>query len=161
MKTYANISNGLAFPHDNVCMFKSTHGHNYKMGYFRIDAMPYSAVIELLKGNQIKIIDATHHSKPLTDGLKYGLTTWTLVFNRALGYDIKVAPWQTKEMRKVSRRNGDVKKLVRTIRGLNKLFGNKGPAIIGDNIYIECHQNFKYDDKMEIFYKKDNENVLA
>lgn len=157
MKTYANISNGLAFPHDDVCMFKSTHGHNYRMGYFRLDAMPYSAVIELLKGHKIKIVDATHHDKPLTDGLKFGLTTWVLVFNRALGYDVMVAPWQTKEMWRASRRNSDVKKLVKTIRGLNKLFDNKGPAKIGENIQIECYRNFKYDDKMREFYEKENQ----
>ena len=141
----ANISNGLAFRHDNVCCFQSNHGHNAKMGYFRMDAMPYSVVIWLLRGGRIEIVDATSGKKPLTDALKFGLPAWCLVFNRALRLDARVCEWQTREMTTASRL--DVHKpLVQTIRKLEKLYGNKGPCVIGKNIGTRIVKNFPCDD---------------
>lgn len=148
MRTYANITNGLVFPHDDVCNFMSTHGHSYKVGYLRIDSMPYSAVIELLCGRSIKIVDATQHNKPLTDGLKFGLTTWLLIFNRAIGRkDVKVVKWQTPEMWKAANFYKPHEKIVRRIRRLCHIFPSKKPAIVGENVFIECYRLFKFDDK--------------
>lgn len=144
----ANATNGLAFPpFDAVSMFLSTHGHNYKMGYFRIDAMPYNAVIKLLKGERITLIDATQHNKELPDSFKFGVTTWALVFNRALGLrNTVVAPWQTKEMLKAAN-SATHKMLVQRIRRLREVFGYQKPIRIGDNIIFEVHKAFPYDDK--------------
>ena len=144
----ANATNGLAFPpYDAVSMFLSTHGHSYKSGYFRIDAMPYNAVIELLKGSTITIVDATQHDKELPDSFKFGLTTWVLVFNRAIGFrQSKVAPWQTKEMLKIS--SGSIHKpLVQRIRRLIEIYGKPDRLItIGHQVKIEVYRNFKLDD---------------
>lgn len=155
----ANISNGLPYQHDEVCHFQSNHGHNAKCGYFRIDAMPYSAIIALLKGEQITIIDATRRHKKLTDAQKFGIPTWCLVFNRAIGKrKVKVCSWQTPEMLKVS--HSDIHKpLVQSIRKLMKYYGVICPAIINENIILSCHQNFIADDnpkRMRQLLKKES-----
>ena len=151
MKVYANITNGLYFPHDEVCHFMSSHGHNYSMGYLRLDSMPYSAVIELLCGRQIKVVDASPSGKALTDGLRYGLTTWVLVFNRALREnDVRVAPWQTREMWLAAHRGKDADKIKRRIRRLESVYGNSGPVQIGRQILTECTPHFALDDKPEL-----------
>ena len=147
--TLANISNGLAFPHDDVCYFQSQHGHNCKIGYFRIDAMPLKAIIHLLKGGTITIIDATRHGKLITDAQKFGVVSWCLIFNRAIRKKVdKVCHWQTKEMEIVAS-NGIHKKLIQTIRKLAKYFGSTKPAIINDNIKLICHHGFIADDNVK------------
>lgn len=149
IRRYANITNGLCFPpYHDVCHFMSSHGHSFKIGYLRLDSMPYSAVIHLLKGHTIQIVDATQHAKPLTDALKYGLITWCLIFNRAIGFkNLVVAKWETPEMRKAAHYSDVANKIKQRIRRLESVFGNKGPVIIGKNVLIKCHRNFKYDDK--------------
>ena len=143
----ANATNGLAFPpYDAVSMFLSTHGHNCKFGYFRIDAMPYLVVIRLLQGETITMVDATQHNKPLTDAFKFGLTTWALVFNRAIRNEVQVAPWQTIPMWRNAHSN-HFKPLVQRIRRLAEIYKPSKPAIISDNILVEVHRNFMYDDK--------------
>lgn len=144
----ANIRAGLAYPHDGVCAFLSTHAHSYKMGYFRIDAMPYDAVLHLLKGGNVEIIDGTQHDKPLSDALKYGVTTWALVFNRALRYSGQVAPWETPEMRRAARAKRH-KPLVQMIRKLADLVG-RHPIIIGQNLHLTCHRQIAHDDRVDI-----------
>jgi hypothetical protein len=149
----ANMMNGLAYPpYDNVCYFQSCYGHHAGYGYFRIDSMPYNAVIYLLRGGQLTVIDATRKLKPLSDALKYGVPTWCLVFNRALGKEyrsIKVCDWQTPEMLNVAL-NSIHKPLVQTIRKLIKIYGYRNPAIIGKNVHLECHQEALFDDKPEM-----------
>ena len=161
MKIYANITNGLCFPHNDVCHFMSTHGHSFKMGYLRLDSMPYSAAIELLRGQDIIIKDASQHNKPLTDGLRYGVSTWAMIFNRAIGSDhTRVAPWTTKEMWYAAYRTDVSSKIVQRIRRLKEVYGDCGPVNIFDRsdkirmlekvspaILLECHRNFKLDDK--------------
>jgi len=151
----ANIRNGLAYPHDDVCAFQSQHAHHCKKcGYFRIDAMPYNAVIQLLKGNTIEIIDATHHNKPLSDALKYGVPTWCLVFNRALRLrHTTVCSWQTRAMTEIAndRRH---KPLVQAIRKLIELYGHNGPAVCDENVLLTCHKNVDFDDKPELLKKE-------
>jgi len=147
----ANMMNGLAYPsYDDLCYFQSCYGHHASYGYFRIDAMPYKTVLQLLKGGQITIIDATRKKKPLSDALKFGVPTWCIVFNRALDFKgsrhIKVCDWQTPEMKKIALSRCH-KPLVQTIRKLVKVFGYQKPAIIGDNIHLERHQNAVFDDK--------------
>jgi len=143
----ANLSNGLVFPHDMVCNFQSNHGHHKKLGYFRIDAMPYTATIHLLQGGEVTIVDASLHQKALTDAQKYGVTTWCLVFNRALKlYGIRVAPWQTRDMEQVANSNIH-RQLVHSIRKLVKLYGDNGPAVIGQNVKLECASQCDWDDK--------------
>ena len=143
----ANATNGLAFPpYEAISMFLSTHGHHYSDGYFRIDAMPYSAVVELLKGGSLTIVDATRNGKALPDSFRFGVTTWCLVFNRAIGYrHQKVSVWQTQEMVHIAY-NGKHKKLVQRIRRLALIFGQSQPAIIGRNILLEVHHGFIGDD---------------
>lgn len=143
----ANATNGLAFPpFDAVSMFLSTHGHNYQFGYFRIDAMPYIAVIELLEGNQILMVDATQHNKELPDAFKFGLTTWCIVFNRAIRQELRVANWQTREMW-LNGHSARFKPLVQRIRRLAEIYHPSCPAILGDNVLVEVHRNFELDDK--------------
>jgi len=143
----ANLSNGIAFPHDDVCYFQSNHGHNCKMGYFRHDAMPPQAIIHLLTGGEITIVDATAKNKSLTDAQKFGVPTFCLVFNRAIKRrDIKVCSWQTREMEKVA--YADIhKKLVQTIRKLVRIYGHSGPITIGQKMKFVCHAGFPMDDK--------------
>lgn len=145
----ANISNGLAFPHDDVCHFQSQFGHHAKYGYFRIDSMPYSAIIHLLQGNEIEIIDATAKDKPLTDAFRYGIPTWCLVINRTMKYDwknIRVCEWQTKEMINASKVHEGY---MHSIRKLVNLYGNTiEPITIGNQVKLTCHRLFQYDDRM-------------
>jgi hypothetical protein len=143
----ANISNGLAFPHDDVSFFQSQHGHNCKMGYFRLDAMPYRAIIHLMKGEEIVIVDATRRHKPLTDAQKFGVVTWALVYNRAIGCKVKVCAWQTPEMGRVALSHIHAK-AVQTLRHLAKYYNPRRPAIIGDNVKLVCHQGFVADDNV-------------
>ncbi len=152
MLTLANIRNGLAFPHDDVCYFQSQYGHKAKLGYFRIDSMPYRAVIHLLMGKELKIVDATRRHKLLTDALKFGVPTWCLVFNRSLGKtyrSIKVCDWETPEMRRLAHHTDIHESSIDSIRKLIHLYGYTKPAIIGDNILLECHQAFVADDQIE------------
>jgi hypothetical protein len=147
----ANMMNGLAYPpYDDICYFQSTYGHHASYGYFRIDAVPYKAIIHLLKGGSITIIDATRRSKPLSDAMKFGVPTWCIVFNRALNFKgsrhIKVCDWQTPEMKKVALSQIH-KPTTNTIRKLIKIYGYKKPVIIGKNVFVECHQGAIFDDK--------------
>lgn len=146
----ANIRNGLAYPHDDVCLFQSNHGHQASIGYFRIDAMPYAAVIHLLQGGRITVIDATARNKVLTDALQYGVPTWCMVFNRAIGHrEVVVAPWVTRELVNIA--HGPIHKpLVQTIRKLARLYPPAGPLRIGDNVLFECHPVCGFDDKPEL-----------
>lgn len=150
MLRVANATNGLAFPpYDAVSMFLSTHGHSYSLGYFVHYAMPWSAVIRLLQGGSVLIVDATQHNKPLPDAIKFGVTTFALVFNRAIGeYNLVVAPWQTPEMKRVAL-SGTHKKLVQRIRRLAKVFGHNGAVQMGKQIKWEVHRCFTLDDKPE------------
>jgi hypothetical protein len=117
------------------------------MGYFRIDAMPYNAIIHLLNGGHITIIDATRRHKPLTDALRFGVPTWCLVYNRAIRRkNWKVCEWETPEMRKIS--NLDIHKpLVQSIRKIAKYYNKSLPIVIGGQVHLECHQGFIADDK--------------
>lgn len=148
MKRYANITNGLAYPHDDVCALMSTHAHHYACGYLRLDSMPYSAAIELLKGRRILIIDATQHNKPLTDALRYGLPTWCRIFNRAIRINTQpVCDWETPHISRAAYTGPHAAKITQRIRRLAAVYGNSGPAIIGLNVLVECHRRFPYDDK--------------
>ena len=142
----ANISNGLAYPHDDVCLFQSNHGHHASTGYFRIDAMPYRAVIHLLRGGSLTIIDGTARNKPLSDALRFGVPTWCLVFNRAIGSrSVAVAPWCTREMINIA--HGSLHgPLVQSIRKLAKLFPPVQPAVVGQTVILECHPLCRHDD---------------
>lgn len=149
----ANMSNGLAFPpYDGISYFQSQYGHQAKLGYFNHDALPVDSIVELLKGNVLYLTDATRKNKALTDAFKYGVPTFCLVFNRAIGlFDktyryIKVCDWQTPEMLKVS--HSDIHKPeVQKIRKLIRIFGYKKPAIIGNNVILQVHSGFIGDDK--------------
>ncbi len=149
----ANISNGLAFPpYDDYCYFQSQYGHQAKYGYFNKDALSIKAIVELLKGNTLYLIDATRKNKALSDAFKFGVPTFCLVFNRAIGIHdktyrkIQVCEWQTPEMLKVS--HSDIHKpTVQKIRKLINLFDYTKPAIIGGNVILEIHNNFIGDDK--------------
>lgn len=146
----ANATNGLRYePYDEVSMFLSTHGHNYKMGYFRIDAMPYKAVIHLLKGGHITMVDATPSDKQLPDAFKFGMTTWALVFNRALRSRVRFAPWVTREMVRCANSKTHYK-LIQRIRRLMAICGSVKPLIYGDNVFFEVHRQVDFDDKPEL-----------
>lgn len=146
----ANITNGLAYPHDDICYFQSQYGHSRAYGYFCLDSMPYRAVRHLLLGGKIEIIDATAKNKKLTDAQKYGIVTWCIVFNRALNHKgskfIKVCDWETKHMLSaaLSERH---KPTVRGIRKLIKIYGYQAPAIIGKNVLLTCYSGISWDDK--------------
>ena len=149
----ANIRNGLVYPHDDTCYFQSCYGHQMKTGYCRIDSMPHRAIIHLLKGGTIKIVDATSNVKKLTDAQKFGVATWCLIFNRAIrAYGVEVCKWQTKHMREViyhPKFRNKHKKLVKVIRKLISVYGYTKPAIIGDNVHLKCYQKVHFDDNSE------------
>jgi hypothetical protein len=148
MLRLANMSNGLAYPHDMVAYFQSQYAHHMKLNYFNRDAMPWDAVIHLLKGGEICVIDASQHHR-LTDALKYGVPTWCAVFNRAVYQQANVCSWFTPEMRKVST-SKHVKPIVNSIRKLVGLIGSSGPLIISQNVHLICHMGVKFDDKPEM-----------
>ena len=150
IRWYANIRNGLAYSHDEVCCFLSTFGHHLKDGYFRLDAMPYSAAILLLTGQRIGIVDGTQHNKPLSDALRTGVPTWCRVFNRAINRnDAKVCSWETVHMRQAANQQR-VRPIVQTIRKLAAIYGVAGPAVIGENVILKCHREVTFDDKPDV-----------
>lgn len=151
----ANISNGLAFPHEGTCWFQSNHGHQHKIGYFSKDAMPWDATIELLNGGHVQIIDATRTSKLLTDAQKFGVPTWMLIFNRAIRLaNVKVCEWETKEMRDLAA-SGVHYDLVQQIRRLAKYFPPRTvPLVMGRDISLVCYQNAEWDDKPDRLKRK-------
>ncbi len=144
----ANFSNGLALCNpDGICYFQSMYGHSAKLGYFRIDSMPLDAVKRFLQGDHLLIMDATRRQKQLTDALKYGVATWCLVFNRAIGQrDVRVCDWQTREMVKVAH-SAIHKPTVQTLRKMIKIYGFKQPAVISRNIFFTCIKGATWDDK--------------
>jgi hypothetical protein len=75
------------------------------------------------------------------------------VFNWAVcdaADEVKVCEWETPEIRKAAKMHD---KLKRRIRRLAAVFGAKRPAVIGENVIIECHRLFESDDKPEIIRK--------
>eukprot|EP00658_Telonema_sp_P-2_P004560 TRINITY_DN11695_c0_g1_i5.p1 TRINITY_DN11695_c0_g1~~TRINITY_DN11695_c0_g1_i5.p1 ORF type:complete len:226 (+),score=37.34 TRINITY_DN11695_c0_g1_i5:206-883(+) len=137
----ANLSNGIMYPHDDVCYFASQMAHHKPQGYFNAFAMPIRAVIVLLLGGELKIVDATRHDKPLSDALKKGVPTWCLLFNRAIkARGIQVCPWQTDDMAEVA--NSRYRKLA-------EYYGHTQPAVCGTNVHLECHAQCTFDDKPE------------
>ncbi len=150
----ANATNGLAYPpYDAISMFLSTHGHSCKMGYFRIDAMPYMAVVELLKGGNITLVDATQHNKTLPDAFKFGLTTWCMVFNRAIKKEASPAEWATRDMYRAANSHYH-KKLVQRIRRLVAVYGSTKPAVIGDNVLVEVKRLVDFDDNPSLLAER-------
>lgn len=145
----ANLCNGLPYPHDAVCYFQSQYGHHKAYGYFRMDSMPYDAVLTLLSGGTVEIIDATQHSKPLTDAQRYGVATWCCVFNRAIRQPALPAPWVTRDVVGVAR-SSHHEPLIRSIRRLSKIVGMTRPAVIGANVILTCHRHVRFDDKPEL-----------
>lgn len=150
----ANFSNGIVYPHDDICYFQSMYGHHAKLGYFRLDSMPIRAIVAALKGERLTIIDATRRHKRLTDALKYGVPTWCLVFNRAIGYkSVPVCDWATPEMVRLAHSDFHDKTKA-TIRKLSNIYGDCGPVIIGENLILECHQAAEWDDKPKRIKRK-------
>lgn len=142
----ANMSNGLAFPHDDICYFQSNYGHKAELGYFRVDAMPPRVIVHLLGGGSIEILDGTRRHKPMTDAQKFGVPTWLLVFNRAIGIKgRRVCSWQTRDMEQIamSEIHDQTKD---TIRKLVRVFSHSGPLEIGNQVKLFCQQNFHADD---------------
>ena len=147
----ANASNGLAFPHDGVCFFQSQHAHHMKHGYFADNAMPWDAVVALLKDGTVTVVDATRKDKRMTGALKFGVPTWCLVYNRAVRrLGVRVCEWETPEMRHVAM-NGYHEHLLGPIRRLARVYARAGarPAVIGKNVILECHSGFVADDDPE------------
>ncbi len=148
----ANVSNGLAFPHDDICYFQSNHAHQLSSGYFARDAMPLSAVVHLLRGGELEIVDATRSSKRLTDAQRLGVATWCLVFNRAVApilpgaRSVRVCPWQTREMARLAMSQIH-RPTAHTIRKLGRIFGAVRPAVIGENVLLTCHSGAVWDDQ--------------
>jgi len=150
----ANGTNGLYFePYDDVSMFQSQFGHSKKKGYFRIDSLSYRSVIHLLKGGKIEIIDGTRKRKGLPDSFKFGVTTFALVLNRALGYGkLEVAPWQTRDMVEVAWSQKH-KPLVNRIRRMIRIFGKCEPIKLGKQIELTVYNSFYLDDRPGDFKK--------
>lgn len=153
MMTLANLSNGLAYPHDHIAHFQSNYAHHKSLGYFRIDSMPLEAIVHLLNGGEVTIVDATASDKALSDGLKKGVPTWCLVFNRAIdkvgvsgARSVRVCEWQTRDMVQVAHSQFH-HPATQTIRKLAKVVGATGPAVIGQNIHLVCHRLVGFDDK--------------
>jgi hypothetical protein len=96
--TLANARNGIpmAPDADGVSMFLSTHAH--RPPYFRIDAMPYHAVVHLLRGGVVRIVDGSAR-KGIPDSLLTGVGTWAMVFGRAIGQP-SIVPWMTTAMKR-------------------------------------------------------------
>lgn len=155
MLRLANIRNGLAYPHDDVCHFQSQHGHHAAEGYFRIDAMPMRAVIHLLEGGQIVVVDAGVRNR-LTDALRFGLPTWCGVFNRAIRYrgaDLAPCSWYTDAMHRAAGSTRH-RPLVQSIRKLAHLYGWGRPAVIGKTVLVECHGGIDHDDRPDVLAKR-------
>ncbi|MCJ8335012.1 MAG: hypothetical protein MJH10_12275 [Epibacterium sp.] len=144
----ANASNGLAYPHDDVCMFLSQTAHHKRLGYFRIDAMPHRGSIHLMRGGTITVVDGRRR-KGLSDALSKGLPTWCMVFNRAARFEpVQVCDWQTPAMVAASRLRLH-KPAVQALRRLMRAYPPTSPAVIGQNVFVDC-QVCDHDDSPEM-----------
>ncbi len=148
-RTFA--SNGLAYPHDDICFFQSQHGHHARCGYFADNAMPWSAVAHLLCGGTIEVIDASQHRR-MTDALRFGVATWCRVFNAAVCRTDAGSDWETPEMRRAANQHA---KLRRLIRRLWRAHGCPGvAAVCGQNVLLTCHQQVAFDDKIDLLCRR-------
>lgn len=148
----ANIRNGLVYPHDDLCCFRSCDAHKGSNGYFGDDAMPYSAVIHLLLGGTVEIVDATQHDKDLSDALRYGVPVWCRTFNRAVGGSfnhVAVCPWESRPMR-IGANSQIHRRLLQTYRKLIDLYGAARAAVIGENVLLTCHRLISWDDQPSV-----------
>jgi hypothetical protein len=143
----ANLSNGLAFPpRDGVCHFQSQHGHHYP--YLREGAMPLDAVVHLLRGGRLLVVDGTRRRTGLPDALRTGVPTWCRVYNRALGdrHGPPVCAWETPDIRRAALETCQ-RPTVQTIRKLIRLFGPGPRAVVGETVLYEVHRNICVDDR--------------
>lgn len=123
----ANVRNGLPLvpDPDGLTYFLSTHAH-HSNGYFREGAMPLNAVVHLLRGGVVEVVDASAR-RPLPDALVTGVGTWALVFGRATRLHSNV-PWATPAMLRacwLKRHEATVK----TIRRLMTVYGTPNTAL--------------------------------
>ena len=138
MIVLANLSNGLAYPHDGICHFQSNYAHSRKLGYCRLDSMPLDAVRALLVGETVKVVDGRRRPG-LSEALRWGVPTWALAFNRAIGWRaVRVCGWETPAMRAAAHSRTH-KPLVQTIRKLARVYGYAHPLTLGDTLLVECH----------------------
>ena len=141
-----NFPNGCVFLHEAKCFFQGEYTRK-PLGYFNRDAMPWSAITHLCQGGKIMVIDGTHiyRESEMTHAQRFGVTTWTIVFNTALGFggDI-VADWATDDMYEVaeSRRWQGYRNAIKRVAGM---YGNPGPLKMQDQVQIRC--NFSLDFK--------------
>jgi hypothetical protein len=124
-----NASNGLAYkalcPTDHVSLFLSSQAHHADC-YFRAEAMPHSALVRLLCGGVVAVVDASGR-KPFPDSLVTGVGSWVLAFNRALRGEGEV-PHATPAMRRFAGHSEEADRVVRSVRRLARIYGDRGPA---------------------------------
>lgn len=151
----ANVRNGLAYPHHDLCYFQSNHGHRASLGYLRIDAMPLRAVVHLLLGSRIVIIDGTAKSHRISDALRFGVPTWCAAYNHALGFYRPPCDWISDHAMEVAR-SPLHRPLRHNIQKLAELYASvrsAPPARIGVgqdyNVVLECHLGIEHDDRPE------------
>ena len=133
----ANARNGLVYPHDDVCLFKSSWYHGVNRIYYRDYSMPLGAIVHLFKGGDIEIVDATVNRDHMSDGLKYGVVAWCVLYNRMLlKCNTKTCAWEDNNMVKEADKH---KAYCEVLSRIAKLYSNKKPAVIGKNITLTCH----------------------
>jgi hypothetical protein len=124
-----NCRNGLPFNNyfrtEHYSMFLSSHAHHANC-YFQSGDMPISAIIELLKGGIVTVVDAST-SKPFPDALVTGLGSWVIAFNRGLKSD-ESPEHSTPAMRKYAYYSDEAKRVKQTVRRLKTVYGDSGPA---------------------------------
>lgn len=121
MLVLANVRNGIPLvPRpDGLSYFLSTHAHHAE-GYFSPEAMPLNAIVHLLRGGVVEIVDASAR-KALPDALVTGVGTWALVFGRAVRAFAEV-PWATDAMIRGCWQHKQ-RRTVRVIRRLASVYG--------------------------------------
>lgn len=150
----ANVRNGLAYPHHDLCYFQSNFGHRASLGYFRIDAMPLRAVVHLLMNRRIVIVDGTAKDHQMSDALTYGVPTWCAVYNAALMVrPLRPCDWITDHAMAMAF-SAAHRPLRHTIQKLAELYapnGSSPSALIGQdrNVVLECHHGIDHDDRPE------------
>ncbi len=126
-----NARNGLAHRNElqtpHIGYFLSSHAH-HKQCYFVPYAMPLAAIVHLLCGGVVAVVDASRR-KVFPDSLVAGLGSWVYAFNRGIGvYEPDFVPYGTSAMWWYAIRSRNAREIKKVVRRLATILGDKGPA---------------------------------
>lgn len=135
--------------------------------------MPLRAIVHLLLGRRIVIVDGTAKARRASDALTYGVPTWCAAYNAALGFRSPPCGWIT-DHAMVQARSDVHRQMRHTVIKLAEIYAPNGApaALIGwtvhpgmsstpsitfspdANVILECHRGIDHDDRPEVLRQR-------